>query len=90
MTGCPYGYFGVGKLCVYFPTGAGPPTGNGTLFSDAVTNCGSHNGDVIYSPTDIIQNAVVRGALAAWVCIPYFRTPQLNENMTLRVPIGDS
>ncbi len=89
VTGCPYGYFGVGKQCVYFPTGAGPPTGTGALFSDAVSNCGSHNGDLLYSPTDIIQNAVVRAALTAWVSTPHFNSHQLNKNSRLGVVVWD-
>jgi len=48
-------------------TGSGPPTETGAIFSDATSNCASHNGDLIYSPMDIIQNAVVRASLAIWV-----------------------
>ena len=62
---------GVGLTCIRFPGGKSPPIGNGSVFSDAVAGCGL-TGDLVYSPSDLTQNAVVKAALAIWVAFMLF------------------
>lgn len=65
--GCPYGYFGVGKQCFYFANAVGPPTAGPAIYTEAMSACSAHNGDVLYIPIDVVQNAVVKAALQLWV-----------------------
>ena len=62
---------GVGLTCIRFPGGKSPPIGNGSVFSDAVGGCGL-TGDLVFSPSDLTQNAVVKAALAIWVVFMLF------------------
>jgi hypothetical protein len=64
--GCPTGYMGVGNVCIKFGTASA--IGPDSSFFDAIANCGG-TGDILYTPTDAVQNAVVRAAMAIWVNI---------------------
>ena len=66
-----FSYMGVGLTCIRFPGGKSPPIGNGSVFSDAVGGCGL-TGDLVFSPSDLTQNAVVKAALAIWVVFMLF------------------
>ena len=59
-------YQGVGMTCIRFPKGKAPPPGNGSVFSDAVSAC-QQTGDMVLSPSDLIQNAILKAALSLWV-----------------------
>ena len=52
--------------CIRFPKDKAPPTGNGSVFSDAVSAC-QQTGDMVLAPSDLIQNAVLKAALSLWV-----------------------
>jgi len=67
--GCPSGYFGVGKQCIYFPNSAIPPTSGPSIYSDSILACSSHNNDILYSPIDVVQNTVIKSVLQIWVKI---------------------
>ena len=57
---------GVGNICIKFPTGSTSAIGPGSSFYDAIGSCGN-SGDILYTPVDVVNNAVVKAALTLWV-----------------------
>ena len=57
---------GVGMTCIFFPAGANSPVGNSSIYSDASMSC-KQNGNVLFYPSDLVQNAVVKAAVNIWV-----------------------
>jgi hypothetical protein len=66
VAGCSVGYIGVGKVCLNSITGPNSPVGSASTYQESLMGC-NLNGDVVYAPIDLVQNAVLKAALQAWV-----------------------
>jgi len=69
------GYMGIGNVCIKFPAGSKSAIGPDSSFYDAIGSCGN-NGDILYTPLDAVNNAVVKAALTLWV-MPLMKSQSL-------------